>query len=165
MPYERWMVYAILSAASASVIPILAKIGLKGVDSDIATLVRSIAMTASLVCFGAALGVWNRISTLLRPEGVSAGLPGTSNGGISAAGVKAITLLALTGLAGATSWVFYFKALKLAPASKVAPIDKLSMPLAIVLAVLLLGERPSFFNWIGIVFIVVGVYLTAIPAK
>jgi transporter family protein len=73
-------------------------------------------------------------------------------------------MVILSAVAGATSWLFYFKALQVADASRVAPIDKLSMPLAILLAVLFLGERPSGVNWLGIALIAGGAYLATLQA-
>jgi transporter family protein len=64
-------------------------------------------------------------------------------------------------VAGGLSWIFGFRAIQLAGVAKVAPIDKLSMPLAVILAVLFLGERPSATNWAGIALIAIGVYLAA----
>jgi transporter family protein len=69
--------------------------------------------------------------------------------------------IVLAGVAGGLAWIFGFRAIQLAGVSKVAPIDKLSMPLAVILAVIFLGERPSAINWAGIALIAVGVYLAA----
>src|SRR5688572_21312276 len=77
---------------------------------------------------------------------------------------KAVAMIALSGIAGAVSWLFYFKAVQAGEVSNVAPIDKLSMPLAVVLAVLVLGERPGMTHWVGIALIVAGAYLAARPA-
>jgi transporter family protein len=78
---------------------------------------------------------------------------------------RAVWMIVLSGAAGAASWLFYFHAVKLGDVSKVAPIDKLSMPLAIILAVFILGERPTTVNWVGVALIVAGAYLAAIPAR
>jgi transporter family protein len=77
---------------------------------------------------------------------------------------RALGMIALSGIAGAVSWLFYFKAIQVGTVAQVAPIDKLSMPLAIILAVFLLGERPSGINWVGIALIAAGAYLAAIPS-
>jgi len=74
---------------------------------------------------------------------------------------KALTMIVLSGVAGAVSWLFYFKAIQVGTVSQVAPIDKLSMPLAVILAVILLGDRPSGWNWMGIGLIVIGAYFAA----
>jgi bacterial/archaeal transporter family protein len=143
MPLQPWLAYALLSAAAAALVGIFAKIGMKDVDSTLATATRSVVMTGFLLVVCTATGVWRQLPSL----------PG-----------KPITMIALSGLAGAISWLFYFKAIQAGAVSQVAPIDKLSMPLAILLAVIVLGERPSTTNWMGIVLIVAGSYLAARPA-
>lgn len=136
----RWLVYALLSAAAAAMVGIFGKMGMQGIDSSLATTVRSIVMTLFLLAVCSAMGLWKSLPTL---QG------------------RAALMIVLSGVAGAVSWLFYFKALKLAPVSRVAPIDKLSMPLAVVLAVMLLGERPTWINWIGVFVIAGGAYLSA----
>jgi transporter family protein len=140
---SRWLVYALLSAAAAALVPIFGKLGMKEADDTLATTVRSVVMTLFLFVVATALGSWSKVSTLTG---------------------KAMGMVVLSGLAGATSWLFYFKAIRVGEVSRVAPIDKLSMPLAIVLAVLLLGERPNLVNWTGVALIVAGAYLAAMPA-
>lgn len=142
-----WWLYAIASAVCAAVIPILGKLGLKTVQSELATVLRGLAAAAALVVFGTWVGVWSSLGTLR--EG----------------GSRAVTLIVLSGVAGAASWVFYFKALAAGDASRVAPLDKLSVPLAIVFAVLLLGERPSALNWVGVALTAVGVFLASMPQR
>jgi transporter family protein len=143
MHIERWLVYALLSAAAAALVGIFAKIGMKGVDPTLATAVRSVVMTLFLLGVCTASGVWARLESL--------------HG-------RAVAMIVLSGVAGAVSWLFYFKAIQLGPVSQVAPIDKLSMPLAVLLAVLILGERPSGTNWVGIALMTAGAYLAARPA-
>ncbi|HVT83187.1 MAG TPA: EamA family transporter [Phycisphaerae bacterium] len=133
-----WLMYAFLSALAAAFVGIFGKLGMKDIDSNAATIIRSIFMTLFLIAFGMATRLWPRMQ----------GLPG-----------KAMVAIALSGVAGAVSWLFYFKALQVGSLSKVAPIDKLSMPLAIVLAVLILGDRPTLVNWMGIGLIAAGAYL------
>lgn len=140
---QRWLLYALLSAAAASLVGIFGKVGMKDVDSNLATTIRSVVMTVFLVGVCSALGVWSKVSTL---------------------GGRAIGMIVLSGLAGALSWLFYFKAIQAGTVAQVAPIDKLSMPLAVVLAVLILGERPSGLNWFGISLIAFGAYLAGRPA-
>lgn len=147
MPVERWLVYALLAAICASAVAILGKVGLRNVDPTLATVVRSIVMTIFLLLAGTALGVWSKLPALRE------------------AGGKGIAIIALAGIAGAVSWLFYFRALQLAEASKVVLVDKLSVPFAIVLAVLLLGERPSGLNWLGVALVVAGVLLAALPSR
>lgn len=141
MAEYRWLIYAALSALCASFVGIFGKLGMKDIDSNLATAVRSVVMTILLLLFCTTLGLWSKVSTLWHG--------------------RALTMIALSGAAGALSWIFYFKAIQLGDVSKVAPIDKLSMPVAIVLAVLLLGERPAAINWVGIALIVCGAYLAA----
>lgn len=138
---QTWLLYAFLSALAASMVGIFGRLGVQKLDDNLATTVRSIVMSIMLVGFATAVGCWDKLPTL---KG------------------KPLLAILLSGAAGATSWVFYFKALKLAEVSKVAPIDKLSMPLGILLAVLFLHERPSAINWVGIVLIAGGAYLAGI---
>jgi transporter family protein len=141
---ERWLLYAILSALAASLVAIFAKLGMEKVDSTFATTIRSIVMTVLLLITCTVLGVWSKVPDLK-------GRP--------------LLMIVLSGAAGAASWLFYFRAVQLGEVSKVAPIDKLSMPLAIVLAVLILGERPTLVNWLGVALIVAGAYLATMPAR
>jgi transporter family protein len=141
---DRWLVFAILSAVTASLVAIFAKLGMSKVDPTLATTIRSVLMTVLLLVTAAVTGAFAR-------------LPDVKG--------RALLMIILSGATGAASWLFYFHAVKLGDVSKVAPIDKLSMPLAIVLAVLLLGERPSALNWLGVGLIVAGAYLAALPAR
>jgi transporter family protein len=136
----RWLQFAILAAVCAAAINIFGKIGMEGVDADLSTAIRSIVQAGFVVSFITVLGSWHKIKDLTsRP--------------------LAISMIVLSGIAGGLSWIFAFRALKLAHVSQVAPIDKLSMPLGILLAVIILGERPSIINWIGIFLIAGGAYL------
>jgi transporter family protein len=136
----RWLQYAILSALCAASINIFGKIGMEGLDPDLSTALRSIVQAAFVVGFVTVIGTWGKIQSL-------AGRP------------KAMVMILLSGVAGGLSWIFIFRALKLAHVSQVSPIDKLSMPLGILLAVLILGDRPSLVNWVGILLIAGGAYL------
>jgi len=136
--------FALLSAASAGLVSIFGKVGMKEIDSNLATSIRSVVMTIFLLALCTATGLWSKLGTLHS---------------------KALTMIALSGVAGAVSWLFYFKAIQVGTVSQVAPIDKMSMPLSVVLAVLLLGDRPSRVNWIGILLIAAGAYLAAKPAQ
>ncbi len=139
----RWLHFALLAAACAASINIFAKIGMKGIDSDVATSVRSVVQAIFVIGFVTVLGSWSKISQINSK--------------------LAIGMLVCSGVAGGLSWIFAFRALKLADASQVAPIDKLSMPLGILLAVLILHERPTLINWIGILLISGGAYLATWP--
>jgi bacterial/archaeal transporter family protein len=138
---NTWLYYAIASAVCAAMINVLAKFGMKDVDKDFATAVRSVVQALFVVGFAAVVGV-------LRNFGQLHG--------------KATASIVLTGVCGGLSWIFVFRALQLADASKVGPIDKLSMPLGIILAVIFLSERPSAINWLGILLMTAGAYLAAI---
>ena len=143
MPIPRWLVYALLSAASAAFVGIFAKVGMAAaeVDSNLATAIRSVVMTLFLLAVCTSLGVWTKVQTL--------------HG-------RALLMIVLSGVAGAVSWLFYFRAIQLGHVSQVAPIDKLSMPFAVLLAVLILGDRPSAWNWMGVLLIVAGGYLASL---
>jgi transporter family protein len=143
MNIPLWLVYAFASALCASLVSVLGKKGVEHLDSNMATAIRSTIMTVFLVGFVTLRGAWS---------------------GIGSVGSNAMMWISLSGIAGATSWLFQFKALQLGEAIKVAPIDKLSMPIGIVMAVLILGEKPSYTNWAGISLIVIGAYLAAIKS-
>lgn len=136
-----WFHWALLSALFAALTAIFAKIGLQGVDSDLATLVRTIVITFVLALFVYATGKWSN------PFALSG---------------KTLGFLVLSALATGASWVCYFRALKDGAASKVAPIDKLSLFLVALFAVIFLGERPSAREWFGIVMVGTGVIVLAL---
>src|SRR3954463_3068801 len=136
----NWIVWALLSAVFAAATAILAKIGLEGVDSDYATLVRTIVIGLVLGLLVYATGKWRSPATI--PP-------------------RALLFLTLSGLATGASWICYFRALKIGDASRVAPIDKLSVVFVAVFAVLFLGEKLSVLNWLGIILIATGAVLVA----
>lgn len=138
---SEWFGWALLSAFFAALTAIFAKIGLKGVDSDYATLVRTFVIVTVLALLIAATGKWQN------PFALSS---------------QTLTFLILSGLATGASWVCYFRALKVGEASKVAPVDKFSLVLVALFAVAFLGERPGLHHWIGIVLVAVGVVVLAI---
>ena len=140
---QKWFLYAVLAAACAAMVSILGKVGMKDVNPVLATALRSVVMMLFTLAVCTAKNRWVHLAQV-HPF--------------------AFVMIVLSGIAGATSWLFGFEALSIANVSQVAPIDKLSVPLAAVLAVLFLGERPTGVNWIGIVLIAVGAYLTARPA-
>ena len=131
-----WFTWALLSAAFAALTAVLAKVGLEGVDSDYATLVRTVVILLCLAAFVRLTGKWRSPLTLAPRAGL---------------------FLALSGLATGASWVCYFRALKVGEASKVAPVDKLSLVLVAVFAFLFLHERPSWRGWLGIALVGTGV--------
>ena len=136
-----WFFWALLSAGFAALTAVFAKIGLTGIDSDLATLVRTGVIAVVLAAFVVATGKWANPLTL----------PG-----------KTLLFLVLSGLATGASWVCYFRALKVGDASKVAPVDKLSVILVAVFAVLFLHERPSVREWLGILMVGAGVLVLAL---
>ena len=136
----EWTYWALLSAVFAALTAIFAKIGIQGVDSDLATLIRTAIIIVVLSAFVAYTGKW------ANPLELS---------------LKTWLFLGLSGLATGASWVCYFRALKIGDASKVAPVDKLSLVLVAVFAFTFLGERPSLREWFGIAMIAGGVLLLA----
>jgi transporter family protein len=140
---QTWFLYAFAAAVCAAMINVLAKLGMRDVDKDFATAVRSVVQALFVVGFASFAGV-------LRNFGQLHG--------------KATASIVLTGVCGGLSWIFVFRAIQLAEVSKVAPIDKLSMPLGILLAVLFLQERPTAINWVGIALITGGAYLATLKA-
>ena len=138
---NEWVVWALLSAVFAAATAILAKIGLEGVDSDFATLIRTMVIGLVLGALVYATGKWQN----------PAAVPG-----------RALVFLTLSGLATGASWVCYFRALKIGEASQVAPIDKLSVLLVAVFAVIFLGERPGMKDWTGIALVGAGVLILSL---
>ncbi|SRR6266571_5738962 len=137
---SKWFFWALFSAVFAALTAIFAKVGLEGVDSDLATLVRTVVIMAVLAGFVYFTGKWSN------PFALSS---------------KTWLFLVLSGLATGASWVCYFRALKVGDASKVAPVDKLSLLLVAVFAFLFLNERPSVREWVGILMVGAGVLVLA----
>lgn len=136
-----WFFWAVLSAVFAALTAIFAKVGIKGVDSDLATLVRTIIITFVLSGFIWFTGKWN--NPFLMPA-------------------KTWAFLGLSGLATGASWVCYFRALQIGDASKVAPVDKFSLVLVVIFAFAFLGERPTVREWVGIALVAIGVLVLAV---
>lgn len=136
-----WKLYAILSAVFASLTAILAKIGIKGVDSNLATAIRTVVIL--FIAWGIVIftGELKGVKELSRNN---------------------IIFLVLSGVATGLSWLFYFKALSLGDASKVAPIDKLSVALTILFSILILHEPADPKVIIGGLLIVAGTVVIAI---
>ena len=139
--FSSWQVWALLSAVFAALTAIFAKVGVEGINSDLATLIRTavVLITLSLILF--ATGQF------------------ASPGPVSP---KSWLFLVLSALGTGASWLCYFRALKLGPATLVAPIDKLSVVLVALFGVTFLGERPSINGWIGIAMIAAGAVLIAV---
>ena len=135
-----WQAWAFGSAAFAALTAIFGKVGVQGINSDFATLLRTVVIVAVLGGIVAATGTAQPISKIP---------------------MRSLVFLVLSGLATGGSWLCYYRALKLGPASGVAPIDKLSVVMVAVFAALFLGEHPSPRAWAGIALIAGGAALVA----
>ncbi|MBR4989634.1 MAG: EamA family transporter [Oscillospiraceae bacterium] len=133
-----WMILAVLSAVFAALTSILAKIGIEGVDSNLATAIRTCVVV---------LMAWVMVFLTDAQVGI---------GGISR---RSWIFLILSGLATGASWICYYKALQLGEASKVVPIDKMSVVIALILAVVFLHEKVNTKSIIGCVLITLGTLL------
>jgi transporter family protein len=133
-----WIGYALLSAIFAAAVAILGKIGLKEVDSTLATTIRSVVMAGFLLITSFALHKYALIKTF-------------SN--------QTLSFIVFSGIAGALSWLFYFLALKSGPASSVAALDRLSVVFVVILAAMFLGEALTLKSVVGLVLLVVGAVL------
>jgi transporter family protein len=142
-PYtiNSWQLWAVLSAVFAALTAIFAKVGVEGINSDLATLIRTVIVLITLTLILFATGQFSQ--------------PGPVSG-------KSWLFLLLSGLGTGASWICYFRALKLGPATLVAPIDKLSVVLVALFGATFLGERPSWNGWLGIAMIAAGAVLIAI---
>jgi transporter family protein len=134
-----WLPYALLSAAFAALTAILAKIGVAGVPSSLATAIRTAVILPFLWLVVALAGEHRALGQVSR---------------------RALLFLVLSGLATGLSWLAYFRALQLGPASRVAPVDKLSLPITLVLAALVLGEPMSWKLVTGVLLMAAGAILT-----
>ena len=130
-----WMILALLSAVFAALVSILAKIGIEGVNSNLATAIRTVVVV---------IMSWGMVFLT------------NAQGGISSISQKSWIFLILSGLATGASWLCYYKALQIGEASKVVPIDKLSIIFTIVLAVLVLHETVTTKAMVGCAFIAMG---------
>ncbi|OCG77872.1 EamA family transporter [Gilliamella sp. Occ4-3] len=140
---SAWLIYALLSAITAASVAILGKIGLQHLDANTATAIRAIVMAIFLVGVVVVQGKLNLINTFFNDK-------------------KALFIIALSGIAGALSWLFYFMAIKEGKVSQVAPIDKLSVVFAVVFAAVLFGEKISLLAGVGVAMIAVGAILVAL---
>ena len=138
-----WLVYALLSAITASLVAIFGKIGLQHLDANTATAIRAVVMALFLVGVVVVQGKLSLISTVLADK-------------------KALAFIVLSGVAGALSWLFYFMAIKTGDVSRVAPIDKLSVVFAVLLAVVLFGEKVSLISGLGVALITAGALMVAL---
>src|SRR5579871_2629074 len=139
--FSSWQVWAMLSAVFAALTAIFAKVGVEGINSDLATLIRTMIVLITLSLILLATG------QLSNPGPISP---------------KSWIFLILSALGTGASWLCYFRALKLGPATLVAPIDKLSVVLVALFGVVFLGERPSLNGWLGIALISAGAILIVV---
>jgi transporter family protein len=133
-----WWIYALLSAFFAALTAIFAKMGIKNMDSDLATAIRTVVILLlawGIVLFKGSAGSLNNLSR------------------------QNWTFLLLSGFATGASWIFYFKALQIGEVSQVAPVDKLSVALAILLSVIFLGEPVTWKSAIGALMIIGGTFV------
>ena len=130
-----WWIYALLSAVFAALTAIFAKIGIKGVDTDLATAIRTVIVLILAWSIAFFRGGINTIHTLTR---------------------HSILFLILSGVATGLSWIFYFKALQIGKVSLVAPVDKASVAIAIILSIIFLGETLTLKMAIGAIMIIAG---------
>ena len=139
--FSSWQVWAVLSAIFAALTAIFAKVGVENINSDFATLIRTVVILLVIAAIVAATGQAQALSSISG---------------------RTYAFLALSGLATGASWLCYFRALKLGDAAQVAPIDKLSVVLVALFGVALLGERLSWKNWSGVGLIALGAVLVAL---
>jgi transporter family protein len=135
-----WQVWALLAASFAALTAIFGKVGVESINSDFAVLIRTAVILAVTAAIVAATGAWQPLASVSSRSWI---------------------FLSLSGLATGASWLCYYRALKLGPASQVAPIDKLSIVLVAVFAALFLGEKLTGKNWLGVALIAIGAILVA----
>ncbi|HEX4635598.1 MAG TPA: EamA family transporter [Rhizomicrobium sp.] len=135
-----WQFWAALSAVFAALTAIFGKIGVQDINSDFATLIRTVIIFCVITLIVLASGTWQPLAGI---------------------GRKTYFFLLLSGVATGASWLCYYRALKLGPASGVAPIDKMSVLLVALFAVAFLGEHLEPRNWLGIVLIALGTIAVA----
>ncbi|OSN02062.1 MULTISPECIES: EamA family transporter [Lonsdalea] len=140
---SSWLIYALLSALCAALVAIFGKVGLQQSDANTATAVRAVIMALFLVGVVVAQGKLGLVGSMLTQH-------------------KAMLFIVLSGVAGAMSWLFYFMALKNGSVAQVAPIDKLSVVFAVILAVILLGEKISLLAGVGVALISADALLVAL---
>ncbi|MGX9390414.1 EamA family transporter [Nitrobacteraceae bacterium UC4446_H13] len=141
--FSSWQFWALLSAMFAALTAIFAKVGVEDINPDLATFIRTIVVLMSLAFILYATGQFNH--------------PGSIS-------TRSWIFLILSGFGTGASWLCYFRALKLGPATLVAPIDKLSVVLVALFGVVFLGERPSATGWLGIALIAAGAVLIAVKS-
>jgi transporter family protein len=139
--FSTWQLWAVLSAIFAALTAIFAKVGVENVNSDLATLIRTIVVIVALALIVYATGQFQH------PSEISG---------------RTYLFLVLSGLGTGASWLCYFRALKLGNAGQVAPVDKMSVVLVAIFGVVFLGEKLSALNWAGVALITLGAVLVAL---
>jgi transporter family protein len=142
--FAEWQFWAVGSAVFAAMTAILGKIGVESINSNFATLIRTAVVLGVLAAIVAGTGTYQSLGSVSR---------------------KTYLFLTLSGLATGASWLCYYRALKLGPASGVAPIDKMSVVLVTVFGALILSERLAIRGWIGVSMIAIGATLVAISSS
>ena len=140
MASSSWIFWAILSAIFAALTTIFAKVGIQGVDSDLATLIRTAIVLLLLTLFVHFTGKWVNPFNLSKYNWV---------------------FLALSGLATCASWICFYRALQIGEASKVLVVDKFSIVIVAILAFIFLGEKPLTKDWLGIALVACGLMVIA----
>jgi transporter family protein len=139
--FSTWQLWAVLSAIFAALTAIFAKVGVANINSDLATFIRTCVILLTLALIVYATGQFQN------PTSISP---------------RTYLFLVLSGLATGASWLCYFRALKLGNASQIAPVDKLSVVLVAIFGALLLGEKLTMLNWLGVALIALGAVLVAL---
>ena len=134
-----WITYAAISAVAAALTAVLAKVGVEGVPSNLATAIRTVVVLGLAWATVLGLGEHRALQTISR---------------------RSLVFLVLSAVATGVSWLAYYRALQLAPASRVAPIDKMSLPLTLILAALFLGEAMTWRLVLGVTLMTVGALFT-----
>lgn len=139
--FSEWQFWALASAGFAAMTAIFGKIGVENIDTNFATLIRTVIILAVLALIVTGIGAYQPLASISR---------------------RTWLFLTLSGLATGASWLCYYRALKLGPASGVAPIDKLSVVFVALFAAAFLGEALQLRNWIGIALIAAGAIMVAL---
>jgi transporter family protein len=139
--FSTWQLWAVLSAIFAALTAIFAKVGVANINSDLATFIRTCVILLTLALIVYATGQFEN------PTSISP---------------RTYLFLVLSGLATGASWLCYFRALKLGNALQVAPVDKLSVVLVAIFGALLLGEKLTMLNWLGVALIAFGAVMVAL---
>ncbi len=139
---QNWQFWALMAAVFAAATAIFAKIGVSDINSNFATLVRTVIVVVALGVLLSFTGEYQSLASISK---------------------KTWIFLTLSGLATGASWLCYFKALQMGQASQVAPVDKLSVVFVAVLGALFLGESLSATGWTGVALIATGAVMVALP--